>query len=208
MKTILLALSFLLLSCSQDNLASSEQDSPVKQPHNKPTSKKTNIKAEYKTIEWTDLLPQTDLDALSNPPEYLLEIPDGSEEDMAMGQLKSTINAAADRYQQALVSQAVRREFNEQTIRLPGFIVPLEFNDEQIITSFFFVPFFGACIHQPPPPPNQIIYAQFEPGIRLDALYDPFWIEGTVFTTTVENELATASYSMDVASIKPYYDDN
>ena len=176
---------------------------------NQPTKDETSRpqKPEYKTIQWTDLMPQADLDALLNPPDYLSQIEDGSEEDFIPGQLKNDINLAEDRYQQALVSQSIRPEFNRQTIRIPGFIVPLEFNDEQIITTFFLVPFFGACIHQPPPPPNQIIYSEFEKGIRLEALYDPFWIEGTIFTTLVENELATAAYTMDVSSITPYYED-
>ncbi len=166
-----------------------------------------DTKIVYKIIEWTDLMPQDDIDALSNPPSYLDEIPDGSEFDIPTSSLKSSINDTNDRYQQALVSKRVRPEFNNAKVRIPGFIVPLEFSDEQIVTTFFLVPFFGACIHLPPPPPNQIIFSEFEPGMRLEELYDPFWIEGTLSTTLVENELATAAYSIDVASIKPYYDE-
>ena len=32
------------------------------------------------------------------------------------------------------------------------------------MTQFFLVPYFGACLHMPPPPPNQIIFAQLEQG--------------------------------------------
>jgi len=58
----------------------------------------------------------------------------------------------------------------------------------------------------PPPPPNQILFAEYEPGIRLDALYDPFWINGTLSTTLLENDMATAAYSITVSAIEPYAD--
>lgn len=171
-------------------------------------------KSDYETVEWTDLMPKEDLDALLNPPEYLDDIEDGSEEDMLGSELnsgkneerKQTMSATPEeeRYQQALVSKEIRPEFDGRHIRIPGFIVPLEFDDQQTITTFFLVPFFGACIHQPPPPPNQIIYAEYEPGFKLDALYDPFWVYGTVSTTLIENDLATAAYSMTVADFEPY----
>lgn len=162
-------------------------------------------KTTYAPIDWTDLLPDADLTALENPPEYLTEIEDGSEDDRLASQLKAQSDSAADDpYQQALVSKNIRPEFNGRAIRIAGFIVPLEFDDNETITTFFFVPFFGACIHMPPPPPNQIIYAQYEPGIRLEALYDPFWISGTLSTILIENDLATAAYSMNVTAIEPY----
>lgn len=165
----------------------------------------------YTAIEWTDLLPDEDLEALENPPEYIDEIEDGSEGDQLTSQLKAepttkpTIdNETEDRYQQALVSKNIRPEFEGRHVRIPGFIVPLEFDEYQTITTFFLVPFFGACIHYPPPPPNQILYAEYEPGIKLDVLYDPFWINGTLSTTLIENEMATAAYSISVSAIEPY----
>ncbi len=164
-------------------------------------------KSAFETVEWTDLLPKEDLEALENPPEYLADIEDGSEADQLNSQLKAQTNVAEDRYQQALVSQNIRPEFDGRYVRIPGFIVPLDFDDYQTITSFFLVPFFGACIHVPPPPPNQIIYAEYEPGIRLNALYDPFWINGKLSTTLVENDLAIAAYSLSVSSIEPYIEE-
>ena len=91
-----------------------------------------------------------------------------------------------------------------QAISIPGFIVPLEFDDELIVTEFFLVPYFGACIHVPPPPPNQIIYVKYAKGLELKTLYDPFWIYGTLKTSTVENDTATASYTIDMASYEDY----
>ena len=162
-------------------------------------------KSAFQTIEWTDLMPKEDLDALLNPPAYLSEIEDGSFEDQINNQIQSSIPAASnDRYQQALVSTRVVPEMDGKPIRIPGFIVPLEFDDNQTITQFFLVPFFGACIHVPPPPPNQIIFVNYPDGLKLDALYNPFWISGIVKTASIENQMATAAYSLKMQYFEEY----
>ncbi len=159
----------------------------------------------FKEVEWTDLMPQDDLDALLNPPSYVTDVEDGSFEDQISNQLKSSIAAASDdRYQQALASTQVVPEMDGQAIRIPGFIVPLEFNDDQTVTQFFLVPFFGACIHVPPPPPNQIIFVNYPDGLKLEELYDPFWISGVLDVSLVENEMATSAYSMELHKYEPY----
>lgn len=161
---------------------------------------------EFKTIEWPDLMPQEDLDALLNPPEYLADIEDGSPEDKIGNQSSSAIASAQDdRYQQALVSTNIRPEMTGQAIRIPGFIVPLEFSDDQVITEFFTVPFFGACIHVPPPPPNQVIHVKYPKGFKLEALDTPFWLSGVLLKTTlIENDMATAAYAMEVHLMEDY----
>lgn len=158
----------------------------------------------YQTIEWTDLMPQEDLDALMNPPEYLNEITDGSLEDQISSQLKGAMSEDDSRYQQALSSTRIKPEFNNRKVRIPAFIVPLEYDDQQKVTQFFLVPYFGACIHVPPPPPNQIIFADYQQGMTLGALYDAFWIDGTMQTTLTENDTATSAYSIKIDNIEPY----
>jgi len=212
--TLLIA---LLSACSKDDKASSnslgevveDSESGIRTTVSNSTGKNSaNIAipkdATFETIEWTDLMPEADLKALENPPDYISEIEDGSEEDVVASQLKGSAPADADPYQQALVSKEIRPEYDGRLVRIPGFIVPLEFDDQETITTFFLVPFFGACLHMPPPPPNQIIYAEFEPGLRLEALYDPFWIKGRIATTLVENDMALAAYSILVAGVEPY----
>ncbi len=159
----------------------------------------------FKSVEWTDLMPKEDLDAILNPPSYVTDVEDGSIEDQISSQIKNTIAATSDdRYQQALSSTRIVPEMNGRPIRIPGFIVPLEFDDEQTLTQFFLVPFFGACIHEPPPPPNQIIFVNYPKGLKLDALYDPYWLSGILKTSFVENELARAVYSMQMKSFEVY----
>lgn len=192
----------LLTACSQ---SSPDKDSAV-QSGNKQAIKQQELNAKaYKTIEWIDLMPQDDLDALLNPPAYLDEIEDGSEQDQLSSQFQLNIpKAGDDRYQQALTSTRIMPTFDNQKIRIPGFIVPLEFGNNQMVTRFFFVPYFGACIHVPPPPPNQIIYGVFDEGVRVNHLHEPFWLTGVLKTTLTENDVATSAYTLTVAAISPY----
>jgi len=130
----------------------------------------------------------------------------GSVEDQIGSQISNTNEAApsSSSYQQALVSTRTVPEMDGKAIRIPGFIVPLEFSDEQSITQFFLVPFFGACIHLPPPPPNQIIFVEHPTGINLENLYDPFWISGVLKTSLIENELASSAYSLKMQYLEEY----
>ncbi|TMO46450.1 DUF3299 domain-containing protein [Pseudoalteromonas ruthenica] len=159
----------------------------------------------YKEVEWIELMPKDDLDALLNPPEYLNEITDGSEQDTldALGNIEAT-DKQAKRYQSALESKAVIESFDGENIRLPGFVVPLENNEEQKIIEFFIVPYFGACLHMPPPPPNQMIFVRSAEGIELESLYDAFWFEGTVHIKTMKNEVGTAAYTLELANMTLY----
>ena len=162
-------------------------------------------KPQFTKINWTDLIPPENLEILLNPPAYISEIDDGSVEDQISSQIKSSIAAAEDdRYQQALVSTEVNTEMNDAMVTIPGFIVPVEFDDEQTITQFFLVPYFGACLHMPPPPPNQIILVEYTDGLQLEALYTPFWISGQLSTSITENDMATAAYSMKLFEFEPY----
>jgi hypothetical protein len=170
--------------------------SPPKEPR-KPYKKLD--KAEYKKIEWVDLMPKEDFDALNNPPAYITEVEEGSFEDQISDQMQSAIKAAHDDpYQQALKSDKVIPEMDSQYVRIPGFVVPLEFDESQMIYQFFLVPFFGACIHVPPPPPNQIIFVDYPEGFRRRALFDPFWISGKLSTSIIQNEVATSAYAMQM----------
>ena len=152
------------------------------------------------TIEWTDLIPKDDLDVLLNPPSYITDIEDGSIEDQ---NIQSPID---DRYQQALHSTRVIPEVDWLPFKIPGFIVPLEFDDQQNITQFFLVPYFGACLHMPPPPPNQMIFVTYPNGIKQENLYDPVWISGFLTTTLVKNETGIAAYSMQMHAFEAYKD--
>ena len=100
--------------------------------------------------------------------------------------------------------ERVRADLNKKEVRIPGFIVPLEYGEERVVTRFLLVPYFGACIHEPPPAPNQTIYAEFEAGHKLESIWTPVWVEGHIHTSRVEEKLATASYTMIASKIEIY----
>ena len=91
-----------------------------------------------------------------------------------------------------------------QQVKLPGYIVPLQVSEEGRVTEFLLVPYFGACIHVPPPPSNQIVHVTSELGVLMDALYQPFWVEGPLQVKNTSSELADAGYQMDASKIYPY----
>jgi len=160
--------------------------------------------AVYRDVKWEDLIPKEDLDALLNPPDYLDTIAEGSAEDEIPVEGGPAEGAGESRYQQALTSTRIKPEYDRQRIRIPGFVVPLEFDEEQTITSFLLVPYFGACLHLPPPPPNQVIHASFPEGMQVEALYDPFYVAGELRTLRKDSEAGTAAYSMTVEGVYPY----
>ena len=83
-------------------------------------------------------------------------------------------------------------------VALEGWLVPLEWDVDRF-REFLLVPYFGACIHVPPPPPNQIVHLVLEEGLEEEALYDPQRVTGRLRTRAVDSELAQAGYVMEEA---------
>lgn len=98
-----------------------------------------------------------------------------------------------------------------QSVRLPGYILPLEFKGEEAV-EFLLVPTVGACIHTPPPDANQIVHVTYPKGIKVDGMFEPVWIAGQMqseFATenlymvdgTTEVEI---TYQMSADLVEPY----
>ncbi|EGM78689.1 hypothetical protein Rhein_1261 [Rheinheimera sp. A13L] len=158
---------------------------------------------DYKTLEWTDLLPEEDLKKMEQLPEISHEggeVPAGS----PLNQAYANQDPAAAAWNEVLMSANVKGELNNKKVRVPGFIVPVEYDADQNVTAFFLVPYFGACIHVPPPPPNQIIFVTNKQKIQGDMIYSPFWISGTLTTETMSHDLAKSAYSMKADKIEEY----
>lgn len=170
----------------------------------------TGSEGAYQTIEWTQLIPQEDLDALLAPPEELMRIQDGSARDNlnTLNEFSdnNADNEAVKRFYEALKSTKVVSTFANQSIRIPGFIVPLNFNEAQLVTEFFVVPYFGACLHLPPPPPNQILFAEFPTGVEQEALHHAFWFEGELVIAQSKTELGTSAYRLKLDALYLYED--
>jgi hypothetical protein len=100
----------------------------------------------------------------------------------------------------------INPKISGRSIKIPGFLVPLDFESRQI-EEFFLVPYFGACIHSPPPPPNQIIYVKAQnPAKGLEAM-DVVWVSGTITAERYSSEdLGQAGYSLSAEDVEPYRD--
>jgi uncharacterized protein len=86
---------------------------------------------------------------------------------------------------------------NGVTGTLTGYIVPIVTDSRRRIVELFLVPYYGACIHVPPPPPNQIIYIKLAQPLPADELWDAYRVTGTLRILRTANETATAIYAMD-----------
>jgi len=97
-------------------------------------------------------------------------------------------------------------------VRIPGYLLPLEFVGDKV-TEFLLVPYVGACIHTPPPPPNQIVHVKTEEAYTTDGgLYTPVWVNGLMKTEQSQSNLnfidgssgIPSSYALEAISIEPY----
>jgi hypothetical protein len=96
------------------------------------------------------------------------------------------------------------KKLNGQSVRVPGFMVPLE-DWEQQVTEFILVPYFGACIHVPPPPPNQMAHVLMTKNQKVEVnLWDPVWVVGTLKIENVESPYGVVGFQMTAEKIAPY----
>ncbi|MEM8802852.1 MAG: DUF3299 domain-containing protein [Pseudomonadota bacterium] len=88
-------------------------------------------------------------------------------------------------------------------VRVPGFVLPLEFGPEGV-TEFVLVPYVGACVHVPPPPPNQLVFVTAETPWPSDQLWDAVWVVGTLSTEFKTTEVAETGYALNASKIEHY----
>jgi hypothetical protein len=96
---------------------------------------------------------------------------------------------------------AVVQELDGQRVRIGGYVVALDF-DATKIKEFLLVPFVGACIHVPPPPPNQIIYVKAAEGFEVNGQFNAAYITGTLKTARQFTDLAATGYAMEAEKIE------
>ena len=103
-------------------------------------------------------------------------------------------------------------QLDQQQVRIPGYLLPLDF-DGKLVNEFLLVPYVGACIHTPPPPPNQIVHVTSETGFETDGgLYTAVWVSGMMKTERNESSLSfvdgsssiPSAYRLDASSISKY----
>jgi len=138
----------------------------------------------YTDLDWTDLLPQ----GQPSPPPVIQELLDHSQPEL--------------RGQQP-VSSGVRTDWNGQIVRLPGFIVPIDYSGTGV-TAFILVPFVGACVHVPPPPANQLVFVTTPTPYEFKGLFEAVNVVGMFGTAAMVTQLAEIGYALSADSIEPY----
>jgi hypothetical protein len=108
-------------------------------------------------------------------------------------------------------ARAVNHTFDGVSVRMPGYALPLEYDGKKI-TEFLLVPWVGACIHTPPPPPNQIVYVRVNEGIESHGRFTPVWVTGEMTVKTAIKNLflvdgsagINIGYSLRASLVEPY----
>ena len=149
--------------------------------------------ATFREITWDDLIP-TDW-----KPEAFLA-------DLKLDELQDADPRASE------AMQRMRDEWNRApvverlagaSVRIPGFVVPLETDGEQI-REFLLVPYFGACVHVPPPPANQLIHVIPDQPVPAGWNMLPVWVEGVMAVGRVDSEMGVAGYQLRGIKVEEY----
>ena len=96
------------------------------------------------------------------------------------------------------------KKLDGKLVRIPGFVVPLDdFQEEG--AEFLLVPYYGACVHTPPPPPNQIVMVAMagRKSVKLN-LFDAVWMSGRLKIATVESPYGAVGYQLEGLKVEPY----
>jgi hypothetical protein len=164
---------------------------------------------EAKELTWDDLAPEGYFESLQQQQQSTLSgIFDDFGDALGFGDVEDDSEEAQKAYEEiqiALRSAPIVPELNGQYIKLAGFIVPLEYDFENgTFSEFLLAPYFGACIHVPPPPSNQMVHVSSTKPLDEKWLDNAVWVKGTLTTESVNSEYGAASYTMKEVLLDVY----
>jgi hypothetical protein len=158
----------------------------------------STVQAALEETDWLELMPESDRQALFDMPDIVHDTPEAESGFYVPGGLRSTDkNLPAVMYSAQTVPA-----LDGSKILLGGYPVPLETNEKGRFVEFFLVPYPGACIHVPPPPPNQIVLVRYPQGIDLQDIYAPLWVTGTLRVEVSSNQLADSAYTIEAQTVE------
>ena len=203
----LVLLSSLCLAACGDTTPSTTTDNKASTATEETSAASTQVSSsaetqtsDYQEIAWEDLeLPGQGMADIMRKYQPLLDKisdSDTAASDELMDKMQAEFNAAP-----------VNPALNNKKIKLSGFVSPLEVDDTKgQVKEFLLVPYFGACIHVPPPPLNQIILVRPESGksINMEQIYEPVTVTGVLSTETIKTNLAQAGYQIKAATVVSY----
>src|SRR6185312_600470 len=98
----------------------------------------------------------------------------------------------------------VNEDLGDINVHMPGFVVPIGAPRNGLIREFFLVPYIGACIHVPPPPPNQMVYVTSASGIAADAIHEAYWVTGKMRLESRTTALGNSAYALNASKVELY----
>jgi len=134
-------------------------------------------------IDWLQLLPPADLKAMQDAPPIDHNAPGAP---------------TGFRFSNTVA------EMDGRSGRIAGYIVPIETDAAGKLAEFLLVPYFGACIHLPAPPPNQIVHVTLPEPIEMTDIYAPYWVAGTLRIERNDDELGASAYAMASVTVSPW----
>ena len=167
----------------------------------------TLLAKEAHLLDWGDLAPEGYFESLEKQQKSMLG---GIFDNLGFGDEEEIDNSeeaqnAYEEMQSNLRAAPIVKELNGKYVKIPGYIVPLEFDFEKgTFSEFLLAPYFGACIHVPPPPSNQIVYVKSASPLKQQWLDDAVWVTGTITTDSVDSEYGFAGYSMNDIALDIY----
>lgn len=94
-------------------------------------------------------------------------------------------------------------KFDGAYIKMPGYIIPIDLSTDGV-TSFVLVPYVGACIHTPPPPPNQLVFVTTDTPWPSDDLWEAVWVTGHIQHEIQSTEVAETGYVLKADAMEVY----
>lgn len=152
-------------------------------------------------VEWGELVPEgfEPFDPLADMTRAEIDkLFDGSDES----------NARLAEFDEQVGYAPTVPELDGEQVRIAGYVVPLDFDGNTSLDEFLLVPYYGACIHMPPPPANQVVHAFSESTVELESTWDPVWVIGTIETETIVSNLAESGYRMQLDRVVPWSPEN
>jgi hypothetical protein len=110
---------------------------------------------------------------------------------------------ALEKIREAWKTAPVERSLDGERIRIPGFVIPLERTGNKV-REFLLVPYFGACIHTPPPPSNQIIHVRVAEPVSNMRIMDTMWVRGVMQVGKMDTEMGEAGYQLKADRVESY----
>ncbi|MDR1462617.1 MAG: DUF3299 domain-containing protein [Azoarcus sp.] len=159
-----------------------------------PSAPAPPAETKYQEIQWEALAPASWNPAAAFEGLSLDEIEDGSPQAIqVMAQFLEKWNEAP-----------ANPDMDGKRIKIPGFVAPLDFDEGRKIREFLLVPYFGACIHVPPPPANQVVLVQVAEPVGGIGSMDAVWVYGQIQIERTDTQNGVSGYRMTADRIELY----